>query len=72
MSDQTKIFNGARKLLDRYNVHGEKTKLIDWMWLGWGRRSTGEESGKYAVALMQETMRLTKNAGVDSRKPHDA
>lgn len=61
LSDQTKIFNGARKLLDRYNVHGEKTKLIDWMWLGWGRRSTGEESGKYAVALMQETIRNFKS-----------
>lgn len=60
LSDQTKIFNGARKLLDRYNVHGEKTKLIDWMWLGWGRHSTGEESGKQAVALMQETIRNFK------------
>jgi hypothetical protein len=60
LSDQTKIFNGARKLLDRYNVHGEKTKLIDWMWLGWGRHSTGEESGKNAVALMQETIRNFK------------
>jgi hypothetical protein len=56
LSDQTKIFNGARNLLNRYNVHAEKTKLIDWMWLGWGRRPTGEDSGKKAVALMEETI----------------
>jgi hypothetical protein len=60
LSDQTKIFNGARKLLDRYNVHAEKTKLIDWMWLGWGRHPTGDESGQQAIALMQETIRNFK------------
>ena len=37
ISDQLKIFLAARKLLDRYNVHAEKTKLVDWMWIGWGR-----------------------------------
>jgi len=37
ISDQVKIFRAARKLLDRYNVHAEKTKLVDWMWVGWGR-----------------------------------
>jgi hypothetical protein len=37
ISDQLKIFLAARKLLDRYNLHAEKTKLIDWMWVGWGR-----------------------------------
>jgi hypothetical protein len=61
LSDQTKIFNGARKLLNQYNVHAEKTKLIDWMWLGWGRHSTGDESGKQAIALMQETIRNFKS-----------
>jgi hypothetical protein len=30
------------------------------MWLGWGRHSTGEESGNKAVALMQETIRNFK------------
>ena len=60
LSDQLKIFNGARKLLNQYNVHAEKTKLIDWMWLGWGRHSTGDESGKQATALMQETIRNFK------------
>ncbi len=60
LSDQTKIFNGARKLLNQYNVHAEKTKLIDWMWLGWGRHPTGDESGKQATAFMQETIRNFK------------
>ena len=31
------------------------------MWLGWGRRSTGEDSGSHAVALMQETIRNFKS-----------
>lgn len=60
LNDQTKIFNGARNLLDRYNVHAEKTKLIDWMWLGWGRHPTGEDSGKQAVAFMEDTIRNFK------------
>jgi hypothetical protein len=37
ISDQLKIFLAARKLVNRYNVHAEKTKLVDWMWIGWGR-----------------------------------
>jgi hypothetical protein len=37
ISDQLKIFKGVRALLDRHNLHGTRTKLIDWMWVGWGR-----------------------------------
>ena len=44
-------------MLDRYNVHGKATKLIDWMWLGWGRHPTGSESGQHAVEFMQGTIR---------------
>jgi hypothetical protein len=57
LSDQSRIFNGARALLDRHNVHGKATKLIDWMWLGWGRHPTGAESGKRGVDFMQDTIR---------------
>ncbi len=57
LSDQSRIFNGARALLDRYNTHGKSTKLIDWMWLGWGRHPTGAESGKRGVDFMQDTIR---------------
>lgn len=60
LSDQAKIFNGARKLLDRYSVHGSKTKLIDWMWLGWGKHPSGDESGARAVDFMAETIRNFK------------
>ncbi|HWR16817.1 MAG TPA: alpha-glucuronidase family glycosyl hydrolase [Terriglobales bacterium] len=61
LSDQAKIFNGARKLLNQYSVHREQTKLIDWMWIGWGRHPTGEDSGKKAVDLMQDTIKNFKN-----------
>jgi hypothetical protein len=36
LSEQTKIFSGARKLLDRLSVKGQQTQLADWMWEGWG------------------------------------
>jgi len=60
LSDQTRIFNGARQLLDRYNTHGKSTKLIDWMWLGWGRDPHGAESGKSGVEFMKDTIRNFK------------
>ena len=37
VSDQLEIFNAARKLLDQYSVGGSRTKLVDWMHVGWGR-----------------------------------
>ena len=37
ISEQVKIFQRARALLDRLHVSGNKAKLIDWMWVGWGR-----------------------------------
>ena len=61
LSDQAKIFNGARKLLNEYSIKGEQTKLIDWMWLGWGRHPTGSESGKNAIVFMQDTIRNFKD-----------
>eukprot|EP00746_Dinoflagellata_sp_MGD_P140633 gnl/MRDRNA2_/MRDRNA2_73853_c0_seq1.p1 gnl/MRDRNA2_/MRDRNA2_73853_c0~~gnl/MRDRNA2_/MRDRNA2_73853_c0_seq1.p1 ORF type:complete len:654 (-),score=83.53 gnl/MRDRNA2_/MRDRNA2_73853_c0_seq1:455-2206(-) len=52
LSDQTHVFNGARKLLDQYSIKGNMTKLIDWMWFGWGRPMN--------AADMQETIRNFK------------
>ena len=60
LSDQVKIFQTARKLLDRYNTHGTNTKLIDWMWIGWGRH-WGHDSEDDRVAFMAETIRNFKN-----------
>ena len=37
LSDQVKIFQAARKLLDEYSDHKSQTKLVDWMHVGWGR-----------------------------------
>jgi hypothetical protein len=62
LSDQTKIFNAARKLLDRYSAKGPKTKLVDWMWLGWGRvfDPTEKNREENSVAFMTDTIRNFK------------
>jgi hypothetical protein len=62
LSDQTKIFNAARKLLDRYSAKGPKTKLVDWMWLGWGRvfDPTEKNREENSVAFMADTIRNFK------------
>jgi hypothetical protein len=60
LSDQVKIFQAARKLLDRYNVQGQKTKLVDWMWIGWGRHWS-ENAPDENVAFMAETIRNFKS-----------
>ena len=64
LSDQTKIFNAARKLLDRYSAKGQKTKLVDWMWLGWGRvfDPTEKNREENSVAFMTETIRNFKES----------
>ncbi len=36
--DYNKVLLGCRALLDRHNLNGEQTKLINWMLWGWGRR----------------------------------
>ena len=36
LTDYVKVLQGCRALLDRHNVHGPKTKLVNWMWFGWG------------------------------------
>ena len=62
LSDQTKIFNAARKLLDRYSAKGPRTKLVDWMWLGWGRvfDPTEKNREENSVAFMTDTIRNLK------------
>ncbi len=74
LSDQVKIFNGAKELPPRHPVHGAKTKLVDWMHVGWGRHkyftSTESVVGAYDwtdknpdasdVAFMDETIRKFK------------
>ena len=74
LSDQVKIFKAARKLLDQYSLSGSRTKLVNWMWLGWGRHKffTSEDAVVAAydwteknpdeddVAFMEKTIRNFK------------
>ena len=75
LSDQMKIFQAARKLLDRHSVHRQDTKLVDWMHVGWGRHKfftstdavvaaydwTEKNPDESDVAFMGETIRNFKN-----------
>ena len=74
VSDQLKIFKAARKLLDQYSVGGSRTKLVDWMHVGWGRHKfftstdsvvaaydwTDKNPDESDVAFMDETIRAFK------------
>ena len=75
MSDQLKIFNAARKLLDQYSVGGSRTTLVDWMHVGWGRHKfftstdsvvaaydwTDKNPDESDVAFMDGTIRSFKS-----------
>jgi hypothetical protein len=74
LSEQAKIFQSARKMLDHYNIHGEKAKLADFMWIGWGRHKfftstdrlvtgfdwTEKNPDESDIAFMAETIRNFK------------
>jgi hypothetical protein len=74
LTDQAKIFRAARKLLDQFSLGKDKTKLIDWMHVGWGRHKffTSNDSvvasydwsdknpDESDVAFMSETVRNFK------------
>ncbi len=74
ISDQVKIFQASRKLLDQYSLQKDKTKLIDWMHVGWGRHKfftsndsvvaaydwTDKNPDESDVAFMGETIRNFK------------
>ena len=36
VSDYVKVLQECRAMLDKHNIHGKQTKLIHWMWGGWG------------------------------------
>ncbi len=71
ISEQVAVFQGARKLLDQYSVGKSKTKLVDWMHVGWGRHKfftstdsvvaaydwTDKNPDESDVAFMDETIR---------------
>jgi hypothetical protein len=75
ISDQVKIFQAARKLLDQYSLHKDQTKLVDWMHVGWGRHKfftsndsvvaaydwvSGKNPDESDAAFMDDTIRSFK------------
>jgi len=56
IADYVRILQGCRSLLDRHNVHGRQTQLINWMWAGWGRRP----AEAFGAAFQAETVRALK------------
>lgn len=76
LSDQAKIFNAARKLLDEHSVGKTKTRLVDWMHVGWGRHKfftstdavvaaydwTEKNPDESDVVFMGETIRNFKSS----------
>jgi hypothetical protein len=54
LADYVKVLKGCRAALDQHNIHGRDTKLINWMWMGWG------DAGPNKVEHQRETVRLLK------------
>jgi hypothetical protein len=57
VEDYVHVLKGYRELLDQHTLAGKKTKLIDWMWVGWGIKHT---PGLRSRDRQEETIRLTK------------
>ena len=55
LSDYVKILQGCRTLLDRHNIHGKQTLLVNWMLWGWGRevRFQSEELAEHQRRTVQ-------------------
>ena len=45
ISDYVKVLQECRGLIDRYNIHGKDTKLINWILWGWGRKEKIQVKG---------------------------
>ncbi len=51
VSDYVNVLQACRKLIDRYNLHGKDTKLINWMLWGWGNPGVGQTEGLAELEL---------------------
>jgi hypothetical protein len=74
LSDQVRIFQAARRLLNRHAAPGTRPLLVDWMHVGWGRHKfftsadsvvaaydwTEKNPDESDVAFMGETIRTFK------------
>lgn len=56
IEDFMRVFNGDRSLLDKYSIYGRRTKLINWMWFGWGTWRVNKPE------LVAETIQAMKNS----------
>ena len=56
LSDYMNVLRGCRALLDRHNIHGKQTLLINWMLWGWGRAERFQSEG-----LAQHQRRTIEN-----------
>ena len=45
VSDYVKVLQACRTLIDRHNIHGKQTKLVNWMLWGWGMPRVGQTEG---------------------------
>jgi hypothetical protein len=60
LADLMKIFKSSRTLLDRICVRGKQTKLIHWLWSGWGQ--PGWWTRTWRVADQEKFIRKTIRA----------
>jgi len=56
IEDFMRVFKGDRSLVDKYSVFGRNTKLINWMWFGWGKWRADKP------ALVAETIQAMKSS----------
>jgi len=52
LADYLEVLKGCRAALDRLNMHGRDTQIINWMWMGWGNARENR------VEHQRETIRL--------------
>jgi len=56
IEDFMRVFKGDRSLVDKYSVYGRETKLINWMWFGWGKWRVSDPK------LVAETIQAMKSS----------
>lgn len=56
LSDYYKVLKGCRGLLDKHNIHGKQTKLLNWMWFGWGQPDKVAEHQTRTIQGLKENL----------------
>ncbi len=55
IGEYVQILRGCRSLLDKHNIHKSETKLINWLWFGWGHTTPA-----FDVERQRQTIREFK------------